>query len=109
MVFVVLDYALLEPRHVYDVDLNYRQNALLELKLAAIKHLDFDHFFAMFAFRCPTCPAAGYPTISLLGRSPVWQTGPRANKKHKKAAAGMWLFCGNSQSRTSDVLSSDPS
>jgi hypothetical protein len=28
-----LDYALLEPRHIYAVDLNYRQNALLELKL----------------------------------------------------------------------------
>jgi S-adenosylmethionine-diacylglycerol 3-amino-3-carboxypropyl transferase len=44
----VLDYALQEPRHVYAVDMNPRQNALLELKLAGIKRLAFDDFFAMF-------------------------------------------------------------
>ncbi|MGE3541395.1 MAG: DUF3419 family protein [Candidatus Tectimicrobiota bacterium] len=44
----VLDYVLLRPRHIYAVDLNPRQNALLELKLAAIQYLDFETFFAMF-------------------------------------------------------------
>lgn len=44
----VLDYALLGPKHIYAVDVNYRQNALLELKLAAIQALDFDTFFSMF-------------------------------------------------------------
>ena len=44
----VLDYALLGPQHIHAVDLNPRQNALLELKLAAIRHLDFDTFFEMF-------------------------------------------------------------
>ena len=34
-----LDYALAGPRHVYAVDLNPRQNALLELKKAAIRAL----------------------------------------------------------------------
>ena len=43
-----LDYALAEPKHVYAVDMNPRQNALLELKLSGIKNLDFDTFFAMF-------------------------------------------------------------
>jgi S-adenosylmethionine-diacylglycerol 3-amino-3-carboxypropyl transferase len=43
-----LDYALTEPRRIHAVDMNPRQNALLELKLAAIRHLDFDEFFAMF-------------------------------------------------------------
>lgn len=43
-----LDYALAGPKHVYAVDMNPRQNALLELKLAGIKNLDFDTFFAMF-------------------------------------------------------------
>jgi S-adenosylmethionine-diacylglycerol 3-amino-3-carboxypropyl transferase len=43
-----LDYALAEPNRVYAVDVNPRQNALLELKLAAIRHLDFDAFFQMF-------------------------------------------------------------
>jgi len=43
-----LDYALTRPKHVYAVDVNPRQNALLELKLAAIRNLDFETFFAMF-------------------------------------------------------------
>lgn len=43
-----LDYALCEPSHVYAVDMNPRQNALLDLKIAAIKTLDFDDFFRLF-------------------------------------------------------------
>jgi S-adenosylmethionine-diacylglycerol 3-amino-3-carboxypropyl transferase len=43
-----LDYALTEPNHVYAVDMNPRQNALLELKLAGIKHLQYEDFFSMF-------------------------------------------------------------
>lgn len=43
-----LDYVLDEPNHVYAVDMNPRQNALLELKLAGIRHLDFDAFFQLF-------------------------------------------------------------
>lgn len=43
-----LDYALASPQHVYAVDMNPRQNALLELKLAGIKHLDYGDFFGMF-------------------------------------------------------------
>ena len=43
-----LDYALDSPHHVYAVDLNPRQNALLELKIAGIKSLDFETFFQLF-------------------------------------------------------------
>ncbi|MEM7453670.1 MAG: BtaA family protein [Planctomycetota bacterium] len=43
-----LDYALTGPRHVYAVDMNPRQNALLELKKSAIANLDYDDFFKMF-------------------------------------------------------------
>jgi len=43
-----LDYALTGPKHVYAVDMNPRQNALLELKLSGIRNLDFDTFFRMF-------------------------------------------------------------
>lgn len=43
-----LDYALAGARHVYAVDMNYRQNALLELKKAAIAQLDYDRFFSLF-------------------------------------------------------------
>lgn len=44
----VLDYALVGPKHVYAVDMNPRQNALLQLKIAGIRHMDFDSFFALF-------------------------------------------------------------
>lgn len=43
-----LDYALASPNHVYAVDMNPRQNALLELKKSAIRNLDFETFFHMF-------------------------------------------------------------
>jgi S-adenosylmethionine-diacylglycerol 3-amino-3-carboxypropyl transferase len=43
-----LDYALTGPRHVFAVDLNPRQNALLELKMAGIRALEFETFFSMF-------------------------------------------------------------
>jgi len=43
-----LDYALQGPRHVYAVDMNPRQNALLDLKCAAIRRLDYGQFWEMF-------------------------------------------------------------
>ncbi|MFN0040736.1 MAG: DUF3419 family protein [Burkholderiales bacterium] len=44
----VLDYALMSPHHVFAVDANPRQNALLELKAAGIRRLGFDDFFLLF-------------------------------------------------------------
>ncbi len=43
-----LDYALAGPKQVVAVDMNPRQNALLDLKLAAIRNLQYEDFFAMF-------------------------------------------------------------
>ncbi len=43
-----LDYALTAPKSVHAVDINPRQNALLELKKAGIRNLDFDDFFSLF-------------------------------------------------------------
>jgi S-adenosylmethionine-diacylglycerol 3-amino-3-carboxypropyl transferase len=43
-----LDYALAGAGHVHAVDMNFRQNALLELKQAAIRNLDYEPFFRMF-------------------------------------------------------------
>jgi len=43
-----LDYLLCGVGHVYAIDMNPRQNALLELKASAIRNLDYDQFFAMF-------------------------------------------------------------
>ena len=44
----VLDYALQGPRRIYAVDANPRQTALLELKLAGIRKLEFDDYFRIF-------------------------------------------------------------
>ena len=43
-----LDYALDSPAQVYAVDMNPRQNALLELKMAGIRNLEFVDFQQMF-------------------------------------------------------------
>lgn len=43
-----LDYALCEPEKVNAVDMNPRQNSLLELKKAGIRNLEFEDFFQMF-------------------------------------------------------------
>ncbi len=44
----VLDYLLDSPQEIQAVDVNFRQNALLELKLALFARRDFDDLFAMF-------------------------------------------------------------
>ena len=44
----VLDYLLDSPQEIHAVDVNYRQNALLELKKALFAGRDFDDLFAMF-------------------------------------------------------------
>lgn len=43
-----LDYALAGTGHVHAVDMNPRQNALLELKLAAARELNYDTYFELF-------------------------------------------------------------
>lgn len=43
-----LDYLLDNPREVHCVDMNPRQNALLDLKLAALATLDHDDLFQLF-------------------------------------------------------------
>src|SRR5215211_7924830 len=44
----VLDYLLCGPRRIHAVDMNPRQNALLELKIAALRRLEYPKFFAFF-------------------------------------------------------------
>jgi S-adenosylmethionine-diacylglycerol 3-amino-3-carboxypropyl transferase len=43
-----LDYLLAGAGAVHAVDMNPRQNALLELKASAIRNLDYDRFYQMF-------------------------------------------------------------
>lgn len=44
----VLDYLLKSPQSIDAVDMNPRQNALLELKIAGLKKLDYEDFFNFF-------------------------------------------------------------
>jgi S-adenosylmethionine-diacylglycerol 3-amino-3-carboxypropyl transferase len=44
----VLDYALTGVRRIHAVDANPRQTALLELKIAGIRQLDYPDYFALF-------------------------------------------------------------
>ena len=43
-----LDYLLDDPAEIACVDLNLRQNALLDLKIAALRRLEFKDFFRLF-------------------------------------------------------------
>lgn len=43
-----LDYLLAGPQHVHAVDMNPRQNALLEFKMAGIRELDYEDFYRLF-------------------------------------------------------------
>lgn len=43
-----LDYLLDDPAAIHCIDVNARQNALLELKIAALRVLDHDEFFKLF-------------------------------------------------------------
>jgi S-adenosylmethionine-diacylglycerol 3-amino-3-carboxypropyl transferase len=43
-----LDYLLDSPTRIYAIDVNPRQNALLQLKLNLIRHREFDDLFALF-------------------------------------------------------------
>ncbi|MEI8381939.1 MAG: BtaA family protein [Planctomycetota bacterium] len=43
-----IDYALAGAGHVHAVDMNPKQNHLLDLKLVAAKHLDYETFFQLF-------------------------------------------------------------
>ncbi len=43
-----LDYLLDNPQAIHSIDMNPRQNALLELKVRGIQHLDFSDFWQFF-------------------------------------------------------------
>merc|ERR1711968_393277 len=47
----VLDYLLEGCDRIVAADLNPNQNAVLELKLVCIRHLEYEQFFSLFALR----------------------------------------------------------
>jgi S-adenosylmethionine-diacylglycerol 3-amino-3-carboxypropyl transferase len=59
----VLDYLLDSPAEIHAVDMNYRQNALLELKLAMIQHSSFADLFEMFAIGSHTSHKSVYRSV----------------------------------------------
>ena len=61
-----LDYVLDCPHAIHAVDLNFRQNALLELKIAGIRRLPFEVFFSLFG-------DGGHPSFPQLYRSQLRQ------------------------------------
>jgi S-adenosylmethionine-diacylglycerol 3-amino-3-carboxypropyl transferase len=65
-----LDYLLAGAGRVHAVDMNYRQNALLEMKKAAIKSLDYGDFFQLFG-------RGKHPNIRKLYSDKLRQTLPR--------------------------------
>lgn len=66
----VLDYLLDGPGAIHAIDVNFRQNALLCLKLALIRHGDFELLFALFG----NGGAATYRDIyaQVRGSLPLW-------------------------------------
>lgn len=57
-----LNFLCQSPRRLISVDGNPAQNAILELKLAAIRTLDYDTFFDIFAARRPAVVTGVYRT-----------------------------------------------
>ncbi|MDZ4402120.1 BtaA family protein [Prosthecobacter sp.] len=58
-----LDYLLDDPAEIHAVDMNYRQNALLEFKQALIRKGSFDELFEMFGFGSHPEYAAVYASV----------------------------------------------
>jgi S-adenosylmethionine-diacylglycerol 3-amino-3-carboxypropyl transferase len=59
----VLDYLLDGPAEIHAVDMNYRQNALLELKLAMIQRASFADLFEMFGIGSHTAYRELYASV----------------------------------------------
>jgi len=74
----VLSLALDSPKHIYSIDKNPCQNALLELKIAAIRELDYETFWQLFGKgKLANFTSLWYPRVrqhlSLEARS-FWDT-----------------------------------
>lgn len=92
-----LSYALTGLKHVYAVDMNYRQNALLELKIAGIKSLDFETFFEIFGRgRHPRIKEIYTNTLRPLLSSKAQEFWDRKIKKYFFGRRRSFYFCGTS-------------
>jgi S-adenosylmethionine-diacylglycerol 3-amino-3-carboxypropyl transferase len=70
-----LDYALDAPRAVHAIDANPRQNAVLELKQAGIRRLEYEDFFQLFGL-------GRHPRIGELYRQELRPQLSQASRDH---------------------------
>jgi len=90
-----LSYALTGLNHVYAVDMNPRQNALLELKIAGIRNLDFETFFQMFG-NGRLVGAKGLYHSKLRGNLTPWtqRYWDKRIRKYFDSKRKSFFFCG---------------
>ena len=100
-----LDYALQSPEQIFAVDLNPAQNALLELKLAAIRGLEYEDFFELFGRgRLPAVRQVYVdqlrPSLSLMARA-YWDrhidffSGERRRSFYFRGSSGWFAWLVN--------------
>jgi S-adenosylmethionine-diacylglycerol 3-amino-3-carboxypropyl transferase len=70
-----LDYVLQGPEHIHCIDVNPRQNALLDLKIAAIKKLAYEDFFQFFG-------RGGHPHAALIYRQTLRAALPEPSQQY---------------------------
>ncbi|MDR0521407.1 MAG: BtaA family protein [Planctomycetaceae bacterium] len=90
-----LSYALTGLQHVYAVDMNPRQNALLELKMSGIRNLDYETFFQLFGNGRLTGVKSIYQS-KLRGDLSPWSQKfwDRKIKKYFDGRRRSFYFCG---------------
>ncbi len=92
-----LNFLCQSPRKLVAVDGNPAQNAVMELKLAAIEHLEYERFFDIFAARRPSRLADEYPLLrdKITAKSQdFWDKNvKRASEKGLYQLGRMGLFC----------------
>lgn len=90
-----LSYALTGLNHVYAVDMNPRQNALLELKVSGIRNLDYETFFQLFGNGRLTGIKGIYHAKLRQDLSPWSQTyWDRRIRKYFDSNRKSFYFCG---------------
>ena len=92
-----LNFLCQSPKRLICVDGNPAQNAVMELKLAAIKTLDYDTFFDIFAARDPKRVLSVYksklrPNLSQRSRR-FWDKNQKIASKGLYRYGRMGLFC----------------
>ncbi|MEM7531830.1 MAG: BtaA family protein [Chloroflexota bacterium] len=92
-----LDYLLDSPAEIHAVDVNPRQNALLELKLALIQHRSHDDLFSMFGKGWHEDPTAVIEDLKPYLQPETYEFWfDKAYYFDKKRNLGSFYYCGSS-------------